>query len=136
MITRLGSVPVFVSDQDRALAFYRDKLGFEVVIDYQYGPEFRWLTVARQKGETEIILFRPVPSIVANRVEEIKKRIGTWTGIVFLTDDIHDTYEMLRKRGVEFEAEPRVQSWGGQETWFSDPDGNSFHLVQRPKTLS
>jgi len=132
MITRLGSVPVFVSDQERALAFFRDKLGFAVAFDYQYGPEFRWLSVVQQQGGTEIVLFHPVPSIVGDRVEELNKRIGTWTGIVMLTDDIQQTYEMLRERGVEFTAAPRQQSWGGWEAVFSDPDGNGFHLVQRP----
>jgi catechol 2,3-dioxygenase-like lactoylglutathione lyase family enzyme len=132
MITRLGSVPVFVSDQERALAFFRDKLGFEVAFDYQYGPEFRWLAVAQQLGGTEIVLFHPVPSVVGDRVEELNKRIGTWTGIVMLTDDIQQTYSLLRERGVEFTAAPRQQSWGGWEALFSDPDGNGFHLVQRP----
>jgi len=132
MITGLGSVPIFVSDQDRTLAFFRDKLGFVVAFDYKYGPEFRWVAVAQQKGGTEIVLFHPVPSVVGDRVEELNKRIGTWTGIVMLTDDIQQTYQMLRERGVEFQAEPRKQSWGGWEALFSDPDGNGFHLVERP----
>jgi catechol 2,3-dioxygenase-like lactoylglutathione lyase family enzyme len=133
MITRIGSVPVFVSDQDRAVAFYRDKLGFEVVFDQRYGPDFRWVAVARQKGETEIVLFHPVPSIAGNQLEELKGRIGIWTGIVFLTDDIQTTYNELRERGVEFSTEPKRQVWGGSEAIFSDPDGNHFHLVQRPE---
>lgn len=132
MITRIGSVPIFVSDQERALTFYRDKLGFEVVFDQQFGPEFRWVTVARQRGETELVLFRPVPSIAGNQLEELEGRIGIWTGITFLTADIHSTYEALRERGVEFHNEPTPQAWGGTEAIFSDPDGNYFHLVQRP----
>jgi catechol 2,3-dioxygenase-like lactoylglutathione lyase family enzyme len=134
MITGLGSVPIFVSDQERTLAFFREKLGFEVAYDYQYGPEFRWLGVAHRNGGTEIVLFHPVPSVVGDRVEELNKRIGTWTGIVLLTDDIHQTYLTLSERGVEFSVQPRQQSWGGWEALFTDPDGNEFHLVQRPKT--
>ena|SRR5947209_580233 len=132
MIKRLGSVPIFVSDQDRTLAFFTEKLGFKVAYDHRYGPEFRWLGVAHQEGGTEIVLFRPVASVVGDRTEELNKRIGTWTGIIFLTDDIKQTYQSLRQRGVEFNAEPRQQSWGGWEALFSDPDGNVFHLVQRP----
>ncbi|HYP30170.1 MAG TPA: VOC family protein [Blastocatellia bacterium] len=132
MFTRIGSVPIFVSDQERALAFYRDKLGFEVVLDQQYGPEFRWVTVARQEGETELVLFRPVPSIAGNQLKELEGRIGIWTGITFLTADINATYQTLRQRGVEFQTEPTRQAWGGTEALFSDPDGNYFHLVQRP----
>jgi uncharacterized glyoxalase superfamily protein PhnB len=71
-----------------------------------------------------------------DREEELRKRVGTWAGIIFLTDDIHAPYETLRQRGVEFEAEPSQQPWGGLETWFSDPDGNGFHLVQRPEGMT
>ncbi|HKG23579.1 MAG TPA: VOC family protein [Blastocatellia bacterium] len=130
MITRLGAVPVFVSDQEKALEFYRDRLGFVVVDDQQYG-DFRWVTVARQKGETEIILFKPVPSLGPG-AEALKERIGTWTGIVFHSDDVWGDYERLREKGVRFEAEPTRQGWGGVETWFFDPDGNRFHLGQLP----
>jgi uncharacterized glyoxalase superfamily protein PhnB len=63
----------------------------------------------------------------------LEERIGSWTGIVFYTDDIHATYETLKQRGVKFEAEPKQQSWGGMETWFFDPDGNRYHLGQLPK---
>lgn len=131
MITRLGSVPVFVSDQERSLAFFRDKLGFEVVFDQQYGPAFRWVAVARRRGETEIVLFHPVKEVIGDRVEELRGRIGIWTGIVILTDDIERDYEELSGRGVEFTLPPRLQAWGGREAQFTDPDGNGFHLVQR-----
>lgn len=132
MITSLGSVPVFVSDQERALAFYRDKLGFETTFDQRYGPDFRWVAVARRRGETELILFRPSPMIATgDQLEELNRRVGIWTGIVFLTDDIQATYEMLRERGVEFQRKPAPQGWGGIEAVFSDPDGNYFQLVQR-----
>jgi catechol 2,3-dioxygenase-like lactoylglutathione lyase family enzyme len=132
MVTALGSVPIFVSDQDRAISFYRDKLGLKVVFDQRYGPEFRYVAVARRKGETEIVLFRPVPSIAAGQLEELEKRIGIWTGIVFLTDNIENTYQMLCDVGVAFHSKPTRQAWGGIEAIFSDPDGNYFHLVQRP----
>jgi catechol 2,3-dioxygenase-like lactoylglutathione lyase family enzyme len=132
MVTALGSVPVFVSDQDRAVSFYRDKLGLEVVFDRQYGPEFRYVAVARRQGETEIVLFRPVASIAGGQLQELEKRVGIWTGIVFLTDNIESTYRMLCDAGVAFHNEPTRQAWGGIEAIFSDPDGNYFHLVQRP----
>jgi len=135
MIKRLGSVPVFVSDTDRAIAFYRDKLGLELVMDYKFGPEFRWVAVARSRGETELVLFHPVPSVAGSRVEELRQRIGTWTGIVFFTDDIQTTYRELIDKGVEFSVEPKLQPWRGWETQFTDPDGNWFHLVQRPANM-
>ncbi len=135
MIANIGSIPVFVSDQECALEFYRDKLGFEVVMEAPYPEGFRWIAVTPQKGQTELILFQPAMCMDEDKVEETKKRVGIWTGIIFLTDDIQSTYKMLRERGVVFDAEPSQQFWGGLETWFCDPDGNRFHLVQQPEFM-
>lgn len=133
MIDRLGSVPIFVTDQERALAFYRDTLGFEVVMDIPIGGSLRWIAVAPYKGGTEIILFHP--DIGGHRAKELAKRVGAFTGIVLLTNDIHKTYAELCAHGVSCESEPVQQAWGGLETWFSDPDGNRFHLAQRPSWM-
>jgi len=130
MIKRVACFPVFVSDQDRALAFYRDKLGFAVVSDHPMDSESRWITVAPHGAETEIILFLPTKSTDASG--DLRKRIGSWTGVVLLSDDIKSTYKELHQNGVKFESEPARQAWGGWETWLRDPDGNRFHLVQRP----
>jgi len=129
MITRIGTVPIVVSDQGRALEFYRDKLGFKVVSDMDYGGGVRWITVTPPQGETELLLFDPAMS--GDQAEEMKKRIGIWTGIVFLTDDIQNTYQTLSQRGVKFDAPPHQQPWGGWEAFFVDQDGNRFHLAQR-----
>jgi catechol 2,3-dioxygenase-like lactoylglutathione lyase family enzyme len=129
MIKQTGTVTVFVSDQDRAKAFYTDKLGFKVTADYPIDPHTRWLTVTAPEDDTEICLLRPGP--MHDDAEELKQRIGAWTGIVFLTDDIDKTYKTLHDRGVEFDHEPRPQPWGGKEARFSDQDNNSFELVQR-----
>jgi predicted enzyme related to lactoylglutathione lyase len=64
--------------------------------------------------------------------EATSDRVGVWTGIVFLTDDISASYTELKNQGVKFEAEPKRQAWGGVEACFSDPDNNRFQLVQRP----
>jgi lactoylglutathione lyase len=126
----LGMVPIFVSDQQRALEFYRDKLGFEVVMDNPYsgyGPEgFRWITVAPVKGGPQLILYHP--GMHPSDEAELRSRVGSWTGIVFFTDDIQGDHQKLSQRGVDFDAPPSEQPWGGWEAWFSDPDGNSFHL--------
>jgi catechol 2,3-dioxygenase-like lactoylglutathione lyase family enzyme len=131
VIKRIGAVPVFVSDQDRALSFYRDKLGFEVISDVPIGDGFRWLLVTPQEGGTEIILFCPTNDVNRTSKEDLQKRIGIWTGIVLLTDDIKQSYRLMSERGVEFESEPLLQPWKVWETRFSDPDGNRLHLVQR-----
>jgi lactoylglutathione lyase len=126
---RLAYVPVFVSDQQRALEFFRDKLGFDVTSDQSYGEGRRWLAVAPRRGDAEILLYDPRMS---QDNPDAESRVGTWTGFVFQTEDVRATYDEWHSRGVEFEAEPQRQPWGGFETWFRDPDGNRFHLAQVP----
>lgn len=131
MIKRLNSVPVFVSNMDRALEFYRDKLGFDVRADRPLSPTFRWLTVVPPNAETALQLFSSVFVAESDRGfrEEVERRIGKWTGMVFLTDDMQSTYQTLHQRGVQFDAEPKQEPWGW-EVWFQDPDGNRFALRQ------
>ena len=120
MITKARTVGVYVSDQDRALDFYVDKLGFEKRTDEPMGPEARWIEVAPAGAETVLVLFTPPGQ---------EDRIGTFSNVVFECDDIEATYRELRGRGVEFTEEPSEQPWG---MWaqFKDVDGNEFGLVQ------
>jgi predicted enzyme related to lactoylglutathione lyase len=119
-ITRAGTVGIFVSDQDRALDFYVNKLGFEKRLDEPMGPEARWIEVAPTGAEARLVLFTP---------PGMEDRIGTFSNIVFECDDLETTYEELRDRGVEFSEEPTEQPWG---MWaqFKDVDGNEFGLIQ------
>ena len=128
---RLAGVPIFVSDQEKALQFYRDKLGYQVIDDQSMG-DARWLTVARTKGDPVLILYKPSQWTGMNDHSDLTDRIGSWTGIIFETDNIQQSYKEMLSNGVMFEAEPKKQPWGGWETWFHDPDGNRFHLGQRP----
>jgi lactoylglutathione lyase len=111
MITRVSSVGVRAGDQGRAVDFYVGKLGFEKRRDEPMGPDGRWVEVAPAGAETSVVPFTP--------------------GLVFACDDIHATFEELRRRGVEFTEEPASQSWG---LWaqFRDPDGNEHGLIERP----
>jgi predicted enzyme related to lactoylglutathione lyase len=120
MITKARTVGVYVSDQDRALDFYVDKLGFEKRTDEPMGPEARWIEVAPAGAETVLVLFTPPGQ---------EDRIGTFSNVVFECDDIEATYRELRGRGVEFTEEPSEQPWG---MWaqFKDVDGNEFGLIQ------
>lgn len=127
----IGSVPVFVNDQARALEFYRDKLGFEVAMDMPVAQGVRWLTVTPKKGNTEFILFPPMMA-GSSGAEEMQRRVGSWTGIVLLSDDCRGDHKRLAERGVQFTAEPKQQMWGGWMAEFADADGNRFQLVERP----
>src|SRR5690242_21276951 len=123
MITRVHSVTVIVSDQDKALAFYRDTLGFEVATDNQMSPEMRWVTVVPPGAQTQIALGHVNWAGGPDKV-----RFGE-TGVSFVTSDIEATYETLSKRGVRFKGPVEEMPWGGKAVWFYDPDGNEFFLA-------
>jgi lactoylglutathione lyase len=118
MIKNIHVTGVSVSDQDRALDFYTTKLGFETRADTAVG-DYRWIEVVPPGAETALVL------------EPGRGTVGTFTSVVFATDDMQATYEELRRRGVHFTEEPAGQSWGGIQAQFVDPDGNRFVLVQR-----
>jgi predicted enzyme related to lactoylglutathione lyase len=126
----IGSVPVFVSDQNRALEFYKERLGFEVSMDIPAGQGVRWLTVTPKKGNTEFILFPP--EMAGAEADSMRSRVGSWTGIVLLSDNCREDYSQLAQRGVQFKSAPVQPFWGGWTAEFCDLDGNVFQLVERP----
>lgn len=118
MINSVKLVGVNVKDQDRALDFYTNVLGFKLLTDKPMGPNARWIEVSPPGAETHLALWTP---------PGLEDRIGTFSGVVFRCDDIKATYEELRERGVKFTEEPRDQP-GGTMAQFVDPDGNTFVL--------
>jgi catechol 2,3-dioxygenase-like lactoylglutathione lyase family enzyme len=135
MIKQLTTVQVWVHDQDEALAFYTEKLGFELREDVTV-PElgnFRWLTVGVPGQEVAIVLMAvPGPPVFD---EETRAQInalvakGAATGLFFSTEDIDTTYEELKGRGVEFQQEPTQQPYG-IDAGFRDPSGNQMRVAQ------
>ncbi|RMH11911.1 MAG: VOC family protein [Gemmatimonadetes bacterium] len=121
MIKQVKHVSIAVSDQDRALAFYTEKLGFAVQTDQPMGEDMRWIELRIPGAETRVVLFTPPGR---------EDRIGTQSNIVFASDDVRATYDELTARGVEFDAEPQEQPWG-MFAVFHDPDGNQFVLSSR-----
>jgi predicted enzyme related to lactoylglutathione lyase len=121
MITRIQSVTLYVSDQDRAKAFYTQKLGFAERLDAPMGTGSRWVELAPGKGETSLVLMKPVTEMPG--YELVKSLIGTFATFIFAVDDINATYQELRERGVEFQDAPSQQPWGWWAT-IKDPDGN------------
>jgi predicted enzyme related to lactoylglutathione lyase len=118
MITNVKLVGVCVSDQQKALDFYTQKLGFSVVADIPMGPEQRWIEVTPPGAETHLALFTP---------EGLEDRIGSFANIVFRCKDIYETCKTLRERGVIFTKEPEDQP-GGIMAQLVDEDGNEFVL--------
>jgi catechol 2,3-dioxygenase-like lactoylglutathione lyase family enzyme len=133
MITRLSHAALWVLDQDAAVRFYTEKLGFEVRTD-QAMDDFRWVTVGPPgQPELEIILLVPGPPMMdAAAAEQLKALVakGNLGNGVFATDDCRATFEELRARGVEFIQEPTERMYGIEAT-FRDDSGNWFSLTQR-----
>ena len=134
MIQRMSFGSIFVRDQDVAIDFYVNKLGFELTRDQTLPHGFRWVTV-RPKGQTElqIILFKPTAGKQLTdddvaRINELMAK-GAFGAGVFETADCQRTYDELKERGVEFASPPKEQFYG-VEAVLKDPFGNWFSLTQ------
>jgi lactoylglutathione lyase len=130
MLTMVGTITVHVTDQDKALAFYIEKLGFETRADMPMGPEQRWIEVAPPGAQTRILLYNPTPDAPgADSYEVAKAKIGRSTGMVLEVDDIVATFAELKAKGVPILDEPKEQPWGWWGV-FTDQDGNSYGVHQ------
>ena len=118
MIKQLKFVGMPVSDQSRALAFYVEKLGFEVATDQPMNDKQRWIEMRIGTAQTRLVLFTP---------EGQEDRIGTFFNASFACDDVQATYRQLTARGVEFLKPPEKQPWG-EFAILKDPDGNQLVL--------
>jgi catechol 2,3-dioxygenase-like lactoylglutathione lyase family enzyme len=121
MITHLKFVGIPVRDQQRALEFYTDKLGLEILTDQPFDERQRWIELKIPRAETRVVLFTP---------EGHEDRIGTFFNGSLACDDVPATYQTLRERGVEFVSPPQQQPWGTFAI-FKDIDGNQFVLSSR-----
>jgi predicted enzyme related to lactoylglutathione lyase len=120
LITHVKFVGIPVKDQDRALAFYTEKLGFKVGTDQPMG-EGRWIELKIPRAETGVVLFTPAGQ---------EDRIGTFWNGSFACDDVDKTYEALKAAGVEFVKPPESQPWG-KYAIAKDPDGNQLVFSSR-----
>ena len=123
---------LYVRDQDEALAFYVEKLGFRVHTDARNG-DYRWLTVQHpDQPSFQLGLFRPQPPTIdaatAQTVEESVAK-GAMPPLVLVVDDCRAAYARLCARGVEFTQEP-VDRYGAVDASFRDPSGNGWKMIQ------
>jgi len=133
---RISTAQLWVHDQDEALAFYTDKLGFEIRADVTLAEmgNFRWLTVgpASQPDIAIVLMAIPGPPVMdaetASQVEALMAK--GFAGTIFLTtDDCQAAYEELKDRGVEFVEQPEDRPYG-IDSAFRDPSGNHIRLTQ------
>ncbi len=119
----LHFVIVFVRDQECALRFYVDQLGFRVVVDHIFENGQRWIEVGPSDGNANLGL-APLQA-----EDDIARLIGPEARVWFITEDVNRKYEEWSARGVQFEFPPQAPAWGGIHTRFHDPDGNCFGLA-------
>jgi catechol 2,3-dioxygenase-like lactoylglutathione lyase family enzyme len=128
----VGVSGIYVRDQDEALAFYVDKLGFSVHTDAKNG-DYRWLTV-QYPGQSsfQLGLFKPQPPTVDEKTAEILNEVvakGAMPPLVLVVDDCYAAFERFRKADVEFTQEP-IERYGSVDASFRDPSGNGWKLIQ------
>jgi predicted enzyme related to lactoylglutathione lyase len=133
---KVANAQLWVHDQDEALAFYTEKLGWEVRADVTVAElgDFRWLTVAPPGQEDFAVVLMAIPGppmFEAETVQKIRELMGKGVaGTVFLTtEDCRASYEELKARGVEFSEAPEDRPYG-IDAGFRDPSGNAFRLTQ------
>jgi len=114
---------VYVRDQERALRFYADKLGFRVAVDHRFADGRRWIEVSPPDGNANLGIALLPPD------EDPPKLMQSQALIWFVTEDVNRKYEDWKARGVQFRYPPEVPAWGGIHTRFEDPDGNQFGLA-------
>jgi catechol 2,3-dioxygenase-like lactoylglutathione lyase family enzyme len=121
-ISKIGVVCVPVSDQERAIEFYVDALGFEKRADVPFGDGYRWVEVAPAGADTPIAIVPPPPGNPTGNVN---------TGIGLNTDDVEADHADLKARGVDVDDEiSRMGDPVPPMFWLRDPDGNSLMVVE------
>jgi uncharacterized glyoxalase superfamily protein PhnB len=133
---KISIAQLWVQDQEEALAFWTEKVGFEVRVDVTMAEmgDFRWLTVGPPGQEDVAIVLMPIPgepmmdSQTRAQVQDLTAK--GFAGTVFLTtDDCRAEYERLVARGVEFTEAPEERPYG-IDAGFRDPSGNAIRLTQ------
>ncbi len=134
MIKRVANATLYVKDQNEALRFYTEALGFEVRADVTNG-DFRWLTVGiKEQPDFELILFALKPDehfLTEQDVQTISDLLerGKLGSPLLTTDDLWKDYEDMKARGVEF-LHPPTENPYSIEAMFKDNSGNTFSFHQ------
>lgn len=128
----VGVVGVYVRDQDEAVAFYVEKLGFRVHTDAKNG-DYRWLTVQHpDQPSFQLGLFTPqAPLVDAQTAQTLNEAVakGAMPPLVLVVADCRAAHEKMSAAGVEF-TQPPVDRYGAVDASFRDPSGNGWKLIQ------
>lgn len=128
-------VGLYVRDQDEAVEFYCEKLGFKVVADMKNG-DYRWLTVQHpDQPSFQLGLFKPGPPTMdeatAQQVREVLAK-GAMPPLILEVADCRAAYDRMKSRGVELTQEP-TDRYGTVDAGFRDPSGNGWKMIQSRK---
>ena len=128
----VGVVGLYVHDQDEALEFYVEKLGFALHTDARNG-DYRWLTVQHpDQPSFQLGLFKPQPPTVDEATAQTLREVvakGAMPPLVFVVEDCFSAYEQMQARGVEFTQEP-IKRFGSVDASFRDPSGNGWKMIE------
>ncbi len=134
MINRLAVTTLWVKDQNEALRFYTEKLGFDIRADVTAG-DYRWISVGvstQPDLEVGLTALKPGGGLTEDDVRVLTTLVeaGKLSHGVWKTDDCRKTYETLTAKGVEFVQPPTDRPYGTIEAIFKDPTGNIMVLSQ------
>jgi predicted enzyme related to lactoylglutathione lyase len=121
MTLRIANVIIPTADQDRALAFYTEVVGFEKKVELSFGGGLRWIEVAAPASTTSIAICPPGPGVTPG---------GKETGISLHTDDVEAFHSRLRAAGADVDDEIGRYEGVPPTFWFRDPEGNNLMVTQ------
>ena len=134
----VGVVGLYVRDQDEALQFYVEKVGFRVHTDARNG-DYRWLTVQHpDQPSLQLGLFKPqAPELDAATAQTVREIVakGAMPPLVLNVDDCRGAYQRMSAQGVEFTQAPE-ERYGNIDANFRDPSGNGWKMIQPGRTSS
>lgn len=120
MIRGIKFTTVPTRNQEKALKFFTEKLGFQILTDQPFGDQ-RWIELGIPNAETNLVLFTSPGH---------EQLIGQFQPMVFWTHDVPATYKEMTAKGVQFVQPPKTEHWGTSAI-FKDEDGNQFLLSSK-----
>ncbi len=123
---QIATVTLVVADYDDAIAFYRDRLGFELIADTALGDGKRWVVVAPAGGGARLLLARAEG---AAQLARIGDQTGGRVGFFLETDDFARDHAAFSAAGVRFREAPRHEPYGTVAV-FEDLYGNGWDLIE------
>ena len=123
---KILNVTILVPDYDAGIAFYVDKLGFDLLEDTKLSDTKRWVRVAPKGAETALLLAK---ADGPDQVAAIGHQTGGRVSFFLHTDDFERDYAAMTAAGVTFLEAPRHEPYGSVVV-FQDPFGNKWDLIE------